>query len=162
MNEIRFTPPAPAPAAKALLPEKPQKRGGSVKKIIVVFLVLAIILALAFAAADYFSLLGERKMGDNYSAVFLINGQVYFGKMVKASGAEIVLNDVYYLQATPEGGGASQETFDALNQSRFNLVKLGNELHGPTDELFINRDQVIFYEYLRDDSKVVESIKAQK
>jgi hypothetical protein len=41
------------------------------------------------------------------------------------------------------------------------LVKLGNELHGPTDELYINPNQVVFYEFLRDDSKVVESITKQ-
>ena len=92
--------------------------------------------------------------------VFLTNGQVYFGKMVENNEKEIVLNNVYYIQVN--ANTAPEKTANALNQTSFNLVKLGNELHGPTDQLFINRLQVVFYENLRDDSKVVESIKNYK
>jgi len=103
---------------------------------------------------------GPVEIRDVYSAVFLTNGQVYFGKMVKNDAREIILNDVYYLQVNSDSASGGQT--NALSQSTFNLVKLGNELHGPTDELFVNKEQVIFYEYLRDDSRVVQSIKNYK
>ena len=79
--------------------------------------------------------------------------------MKENNKTEIVLNNVFYIQVNDRTTGNSS---DALGQASFNLVKLGNELHGPTDELFINRSQVVFYEKLRDDSKVVESIKNYK
>ncbi len=93
-----------------------------------------------------------------YEAVFLSNGQVYFGKIVKNNNLEIVLTNVFYIKI----GDTSAEAQTDLNQPKFSLIKLGNELHGPTDELFINRSQVVFYENLRDDSKVVESIRNYK
>ena len=90
-----------------------------------------------------------------YYAVFLENGQVYFGKIENMSRGDIVMSKVYYLQVADNSTGQLEDV-----QSRFNLVKLGSELHGPTDELFINKNKVLFYEKLRQDSKVVESIKA--
>lgn len=39
------------------------------------------------------------------------------------------------------------------------LVKLGDELHGPKDEMRINRDQVLLWENLKGDSKVTDAIK---
>lgn len=179
MNEIRFNPPAPVPPRhehqkevprEFPQPHKPQnnKAPSAIFKTILKILLAAVILITLGLGVNSLDLRMPRIFGAEspgngaYSAVFLTNGQVYFGKMEKNDRTEIVLNDVYYLQVTPEGGQTSQQTLNTLNQTRFNLVKLGDELHGPTDELFINRSQVIFYEYLRDDSKVVESIKSQK
>lgn len=124
-------------------------------KVLGVIAILVVIIYLAFLSKDFFST--PIQNGSEYSAVFLTNGQVYFGKMIDNNKNEIVLNNVYYLQAN--AGDASGQGTAALGQTTFNLVKLGNELHGPTDELFVNKTQVMFYEYLREDSKVVESIK---
>jgi hypothetical protein len=46
--------------------------------------------------------------------------------------------------------------------ANINLVKLGAELHGPTDEMRINRDHILFIEDLKDDSQVVQGIKRFK
>jgi hypothetical protein len=43
-----------------------------------------------------------------------------------------------------------------------NLVKLGGELHGPTDEMRINRDQILLVEDLRTDSNLVKAIDNYK
>lgn len=95
---------------------------------------------------------------SDYEAVFLTNGQVYFGKLTGRSDAYITLKDIYYLQvnqALQSGGTQTQ----ANQQPELSLVKLGNELHGPVDEMKINRDQVLFYEQLKNDGKVVQAIK---
>lgn len=97
---------------------------------------------------------------ESFSAVFLSNGQVYFGQLERSDQTEMVLKNVFYLQVADNTASASKSSI--LNQTHFNLIKLGSELHGPTDELFVNRSQVLFYEYLRDDSKLVESIKNYK
>jgi len=158
MDEIRFNQPArPAEAPK----EKAKFRFN--KKLILKFfallLVLGAVVFLAFFGKDVFNRIFKAK-SEVYSAVFLTNGQVYFGKIVENNEEEITLNNVFYIQVNQNA--TKEEIASTLNQARFNLVKLGNELHGPTDELFINKSQVVFYEKLRDDSKVVESIKNYK
>jgi len=44
----------------------------------------------------------------------------------------------------------------------FPLVKLGNEVHGPYDEMRINRQHIIFVEDLRQDGKIMQAIQKYK
>lgn len=138
-------------------PKEPRKNLKRFLKIFVIALVVVALVVLIAFFGKYIFDKNFKNTDQQYSAVFLTNGQVYFGKMVENNEEEIVLNNVYYIQVN--ANTTPEKTANALNQTSFNLVKLGNELHGPTDQLFINRSQVVFYEYLRDDSKVVESIK---
>ena len=50
-----------------------------------------------------------------------------------------------------------QKTADA--NSNVQLIKLGNEIHGPEDNMIIARDQVLFFENLKNDGKVSATIK---
>ncbi|HSI20579.1 MAG TPA: hypothetical protein VLA04_02645 [Verrucomicrobiae bacterium] len=96
---------------------------------------------------------------SDYSAVFLTNGQVYFGKMY-ASADNVDLRDIYYLQVNQQENLQSGSNSSATEQQPdISLVKLGNELHGPNDRMHINRDQVLFTESLKNDSKVVKAIE---
>ncbi|KKS87977.1 hypothetical protein A3I36_00305 [Candidatus Giovannonibacteria bacterium RIFCSPLOWO2_02_FULL_45_28] len=94
---------------------------------------------------------------NTYQAVFLTNSQVYFGRLSDARSSYPVLTDIFYLQVAqplqagnPPAGGQVQ------------LVKLGNELHGPKDEMRINRDHILFVEDLKPDSQVVKAIESFK
>ena len=58
----------------------------------------------------------------DYQAVFLSNGQVYFGKLTDAGPSYKKLDDVHYLITM-------QATQSASPQST--LRKLGSEIHGP-------------------------------
>lgn len=100
---------------------------------------------------------GEAGEAD-YQAVFLTNNQVYFGKLYSAASQYPVLKDVYYLQVTQ----VLQPADPDAPQQQINLVKLGGELHGPTDEMRINRDQILFVEDLKPDSQVVTAIESFK
>ena len=100
--------------------------------------------------------------GQDWQAVFLSNGQVYFGKVVKQNKVEIKLADIYYLQVTRPLQQAAEGQEQANPQGELSLVKLGNELHGPSDIMYINRDQVLFVEDLKDDSNVVTAIANYK
>lgn len=91
---------------------------------------------------------------DKYQAVFLKSGtgvanslvdNVYFGKIQNASNATVELTNVYYLNGE--------------NQNSISLTKLGCELHGPEDKMVINRDDISFWENLKDDGQVVKAIK---
>lgn len=99
---------------------------------------------------------------QDWQAVFLSNGQVYFGKVAKQNKTEIKLEDIYYLQVTRPLQQTAEGQEQANTQGELSLVKLGNELHGPTDAMHINRDQVLFIEDLKDDSNVVTAIANYK
>lgn len=95
---------------------------------------------------------------EGYTAVFLDNDQVYFGKL-STSGQVIVLKDIYYIrlnQPQPQKEGEDQA------QPQLSLVKLGDQIHGPVDEMRVNADHVLFVERLKDDSTVVKAIKTEK
>lgn len=97
---------------------------------------------------------------SGYQAVFISNGQVYFGKLSNKGDTYVALKDVYYLQ-TNQQLQLGQESGEADKQ--LSLVKLGNELHSPDDRMYINRDQILFYEDLKSNGRVVEAIlKYQK
>ena len=98
--------------------------------------------------------MGQKK-SDAYQAVFLSNGQVYFGKKVFGSWRTLDLTDVYYLQVNTTA--TSSKGVDDLA-----LIKLGNELHGPEDGININWNHVLFVEHLRNDSRVVRAIKTYR
>jgi len=93
----------------------------------------------------------------NYQAVFLSNGQVYFGKLTD-SGKYAKLEDIYYLQVQQ----VQPTDKTAAQQSKVTLIKLGNELHAPQDRMEINRDQILFIEDLKDEGKVMQAIKRYK
>lgn len=104
---------------------------------------------------------------SGYQAVFLTNGQVYFGKLSDASSDYVTVKDIYYLQVTQpplQGSQQSQAQAQAQAQAQpqLSLVKLGNELHGPVDEMKINRTQILFYEDMKENAKVMEAIKQYK
>ena len=126
----------------------------------IVLVVLAILILIAgfFTVKKVFISQKINSDTSSYYAVFLTNGQVYFGNMKSQTEREFVLTNVYYLQLE----NSSQNMQTQLSESRFSLIKMGNEMHGPTDELFINNQNILFYEKLREDSKVVQSINESK
>jgi hypothetical protein len=101
---------------------------------------------------------------SEYQAVFLTNGQVYFGKLKVVSTTYLKLSDIYYLQvqssSTSGTTSASQlsDTSSSSKGSSVQLVKLGNELQGPEDMMAINREQVLFWENLKPSGKVTQAI----
>ncbi len=89
---------------------------------------------------------------NSWQAVFLSNNQVYFGKIKHISSNTLVLTDIYYLQAS-ESLASPDDT-----NSKLNLVKLGSEVHGPKDKMTINRSNILFWEDLKDNSRIVKVI----
>lgn len=123
-------------------------------------LVLALILGLVFGVGGQKSET-ELIQQDKYQAIFLNSqdGQVYFGKMKVFNQDIYQLTDIYYVRVEnpiqPEG-------VNQPAQPNISLAKLGNELHGPQDAMFIRRDQVLYWENLKDDGQVVTAIKEFK
>jgi hypothetical protein len=83
-----------------------------------------------------------------WRAVFLDNGQVYFGKMSSVPFSKtITLKSVYYINANK---GASQDIV---------LSKLIDDVHGPSDVLKISKTHILYYETLRSNSNLVKAIQ---
>jgi hypothetical protein len=96
---------------------------------------------------------------DKYQAVFFTNGQVYFGKLKAMNGDYMRLNNIYYLQAkSTDGKESNPQEASAQDASNVQLVKLGSEIHGPDDEMVVNKDQILFFENLKKDSNVSTTI----
>lgn len=93
----------------------------------------------------------ERIDQTTYQAVFLQDDQIYFGKLKGIDSAYPILEDVYYVKI--EGDEAATGR----------LVKLGaTEPHGPYDQMIINRDHILFWENLKPDSRIIQTINALK
>lgn len=121
-------------------------------------ILITVLLLAALGIGGYFATQQVRSGSVNKKlrqSVFLTNGQVYFGHVTRETSKVIALEDIYYLQV--------QQSLQPPNtketpQPQISLVKLGNELHGPKDHMDINRDQVLFIEDMKDDSKVNQAI----
>lgn len=94
---------------------------------------------------------------DKMQAVFINGGQVYFGNIQDLNGSHVRLTNIYYLRVNQQVQPDQAEASAAAND--ISLVKLGCELHGPEDEMLINREQVVFWENLKTDGQVAEAVK---
>lgn len=130
----------------------------------VVLLFLVTILVVAVVA--YIVVGGPKKAESGYvdnnklQAVFLNGGQVYFGNINDLNGKFLSMSNIYYLRVNQQVQ-PNQATNTAASND-ISLVKLGCELHGPTDNMVINREQVIFWENLKDDGQVAKAVAEYK
>jgi hypothetical protein len=90
---------------------------------------------------------------EQLSAVFLLDGQAYFGHLedVPWSGT-VTLRDVYYFE----------DASKVASELPIALVKRGGELHQPVDVIRIRRDKVLVVERVTLDSAVGQAIAAQR
>lgn len=95
---------------------------------------------------------------EKVQAVFLTNGQVYFGKFSQSAGVAR-LENIYYLQVDQANQQLQPAKDQQATQPDVKLIKLGNELHGPKDGMRINPSQILFVEDLKEDGKVVQAIR---
>lgn len=85
---------------------------------------------------------------NGYQAVFLVGGQVFFGKLQEQGDKYFALTDVFYLSVTEQSGQQ--------------LIKRGSELHAPKDPMIIPASEILYIENLRDDGNVATAIRQFK
>lgn len=130
-------------------------------KVLVILLIIVSVLIIGtigvrgLAAATADAPIKEKQ----YQALFLTNGQVYFGKLSQVDNAYVKVTDIFYLQVQQQ---VQPKDAKDQQQPQVSLAKLGNELHGPEDVMYVSRDQVLFWENLKNDGKVAEAIKEFK
>jgi hypothetical protein len=89
--------------------------------------------------------------GTAYQSVALINGQLYFGRVIAVEGDYLQLRDVYYVQTRQD-----PDTHATANV----LTRRGSEPHRP-DVMLINRSQVLLIESVQADSQIAKLIAEQ-
>ncbi len=86
-----------------------------------------------------------------YQAVFLANGQTYFGRYYDRIGAYAKIEDVYYIQQTQGSDpNAAPDT---------KIVRRGKELHAPSSRILIPKSAILFVEDLTDASPVAQFMR---
>ncbi len=145
---------------RANLKANGKKKRGKLQRILIAVAGLAVVLGLAAGGWFYYkSTVASQIDGGEYQAVFLTNGQVYFGKLQMLSDGYMRLSNIFYLQAQSSSASSSSSLQStSTNTSDVQLVKLGNEIHGPTDQMIVSKSQVLFFENLKNDGKVSSSI----
>ncbi len=87
---------------------------------------------------------------NTWKAVFLDNGQTYFGKFINIPFSQnLTLRNAYYLKPTP----------DSPDQT---LVSVTRDIHGPKPTLVISKKHILYFEYLRSDSPLVSAIALEE
>lgn len=103
--------------------------------------------ALLSALADPDGLLAGR---ERVAAVFLVDGQVYFGHLEDRPWSDsIVLRDVYYFAGSGDG-------------TALTLARRGSELHQPADGMRIRREKVLLVEIADQGSAVFAAIATER
>ncbi len=125
------------------------KNYGSVRFIgIKLFLIFILAIALISGCKDKPKIV----LTTEYQAVFMDNGQAFFGKLENADSHYPLLKDVFYIQ---------QQVNKVTKEVKSILIKRGNEWHGP-DRMYINSKHIVLIEPISPNSKVAQLIKEAK
>lgn len=114
---------------------------------------LLVVAAATFAAATVDPAALPFSGTEKISAVFLLDGQAYFGHLDDVPWSDSVsLTDVYYLE------DARKTTSDLA----VGLLKRGGELHQPADGMRIRRDKILGIERVSLNSPLARAIQVQR
>jgi len=112
-------------------------------------LIAIVALVAAFAFTKYWDFVLTPPIGHaKYQAVFLTNGQTYFGQYLDRLGPYAKIENAFYIQQQP--GQQEGQPAD------LKLVQRGSELHQPDPEMLVPKDAILFVEDLRADSQVAQ------
>jgi hypothetical protein len=108
--------------------------------------IAVIVLVTAYAFTTWWDFRLPAFGAARYQAVFLTNGQTFFGSYHDRLGPYAKLESVYYIQQS--GGG------DTVQPVTTRILKRGTELHAPETPMLIAKSAILFVEDLTDASPV--------
>jgi hypothetical protein len=109
------------------------------------------VFALAFFATQWWDFTLPGLGRAQYQAVFLTNGQTYFGRYYDRLGAYAKIEDVYYLQQIANA--------DPSQAPDTKIVRRGSELDAPAARMYVPRSAVLFVEDLTDGSPIAQFMR---
>jgi hypothetical protein len=117
-------------------------------------IVLALLLLVGtFLLVEWWDFAVPSAGAARYQAVFLANGQTYFGHYIDRLGPYVKIENAFYIQQTP-----SQ---DEQTPAESKVVRRGNELHHPTAFILVPKSAILFTEDLRSDSPVAKFMDSE-
>ena len=130
------------------------------KKGIIVFLVLIFVLIFIFISISFWqngtvrNVIQTFKFKDTYQAIFLSNGQVYFGKISEITNKYVILNKPFFIKVEQK-----QENLEEISdQPELKLISIKDEFHKPKDYMIIEKSSIILIEELDSSSQIVDII----
>jgi len=114
--------------------------------------VFAFVLVVTFALVRWWDFVLP-SFGARYQAVFLANGQTYFGHYLDRLGPYIKVENAFYI--------ATQPTVEEGQSPESRLIRRGSELHQPLPYVLIPKSAILFVEDLRTDSQVAQFMDKQ-
>lgn len=111
-------------------------------------------LVVAFFATQWWDFTVPALGRAQYQAVFLANGQTYFGRYYDRIGAYAKIEDIYYLQQA-QGADPSQPPGTKI-------VRRGSELHGPPPRMYVPRSAILFVEDLAESSAIAKFMQQDR
>jgi hypothetical protein len=135
----------------------PNNKPNWFKRSIAIVIVALLALVVAHGFSDSKNL--PSGISDKWQAVFLTDGQVYFGKLENYNGEYVLLDSVYYLKFASGLQEQNITSVSATSAQNLNLIKLGGEAHQPEGQMFIEKDKILFFENLKPTSPVVQAIE---
>lgn len=95
------------------------------------------------------------KYKDSYQAIFLTNGQAYFGNITEITNEYIILEEPYSIKLQQKQTDGEGETA----QSEVKLLSIEDEFYKPVGYMLIKKSQINFIEELQDSSQIIEIIE---
>lgn len=125
------------------------QKQGVTKRWLMALVVLGVVLTLCLTGCNRQGGGENMTFSTEYQAVFMENGQVFFGKLENMGSAYPLLKNVFYIrqQVNPETKEVKQV-----------LIRRGNELHRP-NQMYINASHIAIIEPVSADSQVAKLIK---
>ena len=112
-------------------------------------LVALVVFAAAFGFARWWDFTLPSGGGATYQAVFLSNGQTYFGRYVDRIGPYVKVENAYYIQQ-------SRRDPEDTTPPESKLIRRGSELHQPQPMVLIAKTAILFVEDLQPSSSVAQ------
>ena len=117
------------------------------KKLFIILLVIVIVIVIVGVWLGFKFFGTPDPAGPSaYSAVYMASGDIYYGKLSWFPRPR--LTEVWFLQR-----GVDQQS----GQAQFGLNKFETAFWGPTDKIYLNPKQIIFWTRLRNDSQVAQA-----
>jgi hypothetical protein len=109
--------------------------------------VFVVVVAAAFTFVRYWDFTLP-SFGARYQAVFLANGQTYFGHYLDRLGPYVKVENAFYIAQAP--------TAEEGQTPESRIIRRGSELHQPQSFVLIPKSAILFVEDLRQDSQVAQ------
>lgn len=135
-----------------------------VKKIVCIVVIVAVLVWLDANFNILASSQANKQARAHVQAVFLSNGQVYFGTLSRHGIGYWRLDNARYVQVAkvPSAPSPEEPAGSAPEETRTTLMRLSDDMHRPHNTMLIPASNILFWQNLQNDSPVAQAILSGK